>query len=153
LAIIKKNLCEGSWAMQLKSLQYHQMLRELGALKTGGGNIRPAGHIRPAKACVFSCELSYLTWIWPAETHNKGRNGPRVKIVARPWLKILFSSFCAFIQIWSTSLHFTIMQPQWLLPQNTNMQLCNILTPILRTIPLGYRTPWFYNFVYSQTYV
>jgi len=34
--------------------------------KTGGGNIRPAGHIRPAKANSFSFDFASLTEMWPA---------------------------------------------------------------------------------------
>ncbi len=32
----------------------------------GGGNIRPAGHIRPAKANFFSFDFTFLTEMWPA---------------------------------------------------------------------------------------
>jgi len=37
-------------------------------LRSGGGNIRPAGHIRPAKSNFFSFDFAFLTEMWPA-TH------------------------------------------------------------------------------------
>jgi len=33
---------------------------------SSGGNIRPAGHIRPAKANFFSFDFAFLTEMWPA---------------------------------------------------------------------------------------
>ena len=38
-------------------------------LEQGGGNIRPAGHIRPSKAKYLCFDLDYLTKIWP-ERHT-----------------------------------------------------------------------------------
>ncbi len=41
-------------------------LKEKLQFRPGGGNIRPAGHIRPARANFFSFDFASLTEMWPA---------------------------------------------------------------------------------------
>ncbi len=45
-------------------LNYHKL--SLMCMSPGGGNIRPAGHNRPAKANFFSFDFAFLTEMWPA---------------------------------------------------------------------------------------
>ena len=39
--------------------------------RAGGGNIRPAGHTRPAKANFLSIVMALLTEMWPARLKKK----------------------------------------------------------------------------------
>ncbi len=52
--------------------------------RAGGGNMRPAGHIRPTKAIFLALNLPF-DWNVARETLIKERCGPRTKIVAHPW--------------------------------------------------------------------